>query len=49
MRKLWLSFAGVVVVSFLVLGWLGVRIYQQGAAHPARSRDDHGHGGGSSG
>jgi len=28
-RKLWLAFAGVMVVSFLVLGWVGTRIYQE--------------------
>lgn len=29
MRKLWLAFAAVMVVSFLVLGWVGTRIYQE--------------------
>lgn len=29
MRRLWMAFAGVVVVSFLVLGWVGTRIYQE--------------------
>ncbi len=29
MRKLWMAFAGVMVVSFLVLGWVGTRIYQE--------------------
>jgi len=29
MKKLWLSFAGVIVVSFSILGWIGVRIYQE--------------------
>jgi len=29
MRKLWLSFAAVIVVSFGILGWIGVRIYQE--------------------
>jgi len=28
-RKLWMAFAGVMVVSFLVLGWVGTRIYQE--------------------
>lgn len=34
MRRLWLAFTAVVVVSFLVLGWLGVRIYQQAPPIP---------------
>jgi len=34
MRKLWLSFAAVVVLSFAVLGWVGVRIYQQAPPVP---------------
>ena len=29
MRKLWWAFAVVMVVSFLVLGWVGTRIYQE--------------------
>lgn len=29
MRRLWMAFAGVVLVSFLVLGWVGTRIYQE--------------------
>lgn len=29
MKKLWLSFAGVIVVSFSILGWIGTRIYQE--------------------
>jgi nitric oxide reductase subunit B len=29
MRKLWLGFTLVMVVSFLVLGWVGTRIYQE--------------------
>lgn len=29
MRKLWILFALVLVVSFLVLGWVGTRIYQE--------------------
>jgi len=28
-RRLWMAFAGVVLVSFLVLGWVGTRIYQE--------------------
>ena len=29
MKKLWISFAAVLVVSFAILGWIGTRIYQQ--------------------
>lgn len=29
MKKLWLSFITVMVFSFLVLGWIGTRIYQE--------------------
>ncbi len=29
MRRLWLGFTAVMVVSFLVLGWIGTRIYQE--------------------
>src|SRR4051794_1867236 len=29
MKKLWISFALVLVISFSVLGWIGTRIYQQ--------------------
>ncbi len=29
MRRLWLSFAAVMLVSFLILGWIGTRIYQE--------------------
>lgn len=29
MRKLWLGFTLVMVVSFLVLGWVGTRICQE--------------------
>ena len=48
MRKFWLAFTAVVVLSFLVLGWMGVRIYQAGAADSARGRH-HGRRGGHSG
>jgi nitric oxide reductase subunit B len=34
MRKLWLAFTAVIVLSFLVLGWVGVRIYQQAPPIP---------------
>ena len=29
MKRLWWSFLGVMVVSFLILGWIGTRIYQE--------------------
>ncbi len=29
MRRLWLAFAAVLVISFAVLGWIGTRIYQE--------------------
>ncbi len=29
MRKHWLAFWGVIIISFAVLGWAGLRIYQQ--------------------
>ena len=29
MNRLWLAFVAVIVVSFLVLGWVGTRIYQE--------------------
>jgi len=29
MRRLWLAFWAVIVVSFLILGWSGMRIYQE--------------------
>ncbi|QEF97787.1 Nitric oxide reductase subunit B [Stieleria maiorica] len=29
MKRLWLAFTAVMVVSFLVLGWIGTRIYQE--------------------
>lgn len=36
MKKLWISFAIVLVLSFAVLGWIGVRIYQEMPPIPAR-------------
>ena len=33
-RRLWLAFTAVVVVSFAVLGWTGIRIYQQAPPVP---------------
>ena len=35
-RKLWIAFALVVVLSFAVLGWTGIRIYQEMAPVPER-------------
>ncbi len=29
MKKLWLGFAAVIIISFSVLGWIGTRIYQE--------------------
>src|SRR5579883_2467318 len=39
MKKLWISFAVVLVVSFSVLGWIGTRIYQEMPPIPARVVD----------
>ncbi|MBK9168764.1 MAG: nitric-oxide reductase large subunit [Bryobacterales bacterium] len=36
MRKLWISFAAVCVVSFAILGWIGTRIYQEMPPIPDR-------------
>jgi nitric oxide reductase large subunit len=36
MRNLWLAFVGVMVVSFLILGWSGTRIYQEMPPLPDR-------------
>lgn len=36
MRRLWIGFALVMVLSFLVLGWIGTRIYQEKPPLPAR-------------
>ena len=35
-RRLWLAFGSVVVWSFAVLGWTGIRIYQQAPPVPDR-------------
>jgi nitric oxide reductase subunit B len=35
-RRLWVAFAAVLVLSFAVLGWTGVRIYQQAPPVPER-------------
>jgi nitric oxide reductase subunit B len=42
MKKLWTSFAVVLVVSLSVLGWIGTRIYQQMPPLPARIVDTNG-------
>lgn len=36
MKRLWLGFAAVLLFSFLVLGWIGTRIYQQMPPIPAK-------------
>jgi nitric oxide reductase subunit B len=36
MKKLWSAFALVIILSFAVLGWVGVRIYQQAPPIPDR-------------
>jgi nitric oxide reductase subunit B len=36
MRTYWLAFVAVLAVSFAVLGWVGVRIYQQAPPVPSR-------------
>src|SRR5437660_10092327 len=42
MKKLWISFAAVLVVSFAVVGWIGTRIYQEMPPLPARIVDTNG-------
>ena len=36
MKKYWIGFSAVVFISFVVLGWVGVSIYQQAPPLPAR-------------
>ena len=36
MKKLWISFAAVLLVSFSILGWIGTRIYQEMPPIPSR-------------
>ena len=36
MKKLWFAFIAVIAVSFAVLGWIGVRIYQEAPPVPDR-------------
>jgi nitric oxide reductase subunit B len=35
-RRLWIAFAAVIILSFAVLGWTGVRIYQEAPPIPER-------------
>ena len=36
MKKLWIAFAAVLVISFAILGWIGTRIYQEMPPIPDR-------------
>ena len=36
MKRLWISFAAVLLISFSVLGWIGTRIYQEMPPIPTR-------------
>ena len=36
MKKLWIAFALVMLLSFAVLGWIGTRIYQEKPPIPAQ-------------
>ncbi len=36
MKKLWIGFATILILSFSVLGWIGTRIYQEMPPLPAR-------------
>ena len=36
MKRLWLGFVAVLVISFSILGWIGTRIYQQMPPIPDR-------------
>jgi nitric oxide reductase subunit B len=42
MKRLWLLFAGVLIPSFIVLGWIGVRIYQEAPPLPDKVVDSNG-------
>lgn len=42
MRRLWIGFTLVMVLSFLVLGWIGTRIYQEKPPIPDRVVTTHG-------
>ncbi|HEY4365160.1 MAG TPA: nitric-oxide reductase large subunit [Bryobacteraceae bacterium] len=43
MKKLWIGFALVMILSFSVLGWIGVRIYQEMPPIPSRVVTTDGH------
>ena len=36
MKRLWIAFSLVMILSFLVLGWIGTRIYQEMPPLPAK-------------
>jgi len=36
MKRLWLAFVAVLVMSFSILGWIGTRIYQEAPPLPER-------------
>lgn len=36
MKKYWIAFASVIVISFAVLGWVGVKIYQEAPPIPTK-------------
>ena len=42
MKRLWIGFAAVVLVSFSILGWIGGRIYQEMPPIPSRITDTNG-------
>ena len=42
MKRLWISFAAVLAISFSVLGWIGTRIYQEMPPLPSRIVDTSG-------
>lgn len=43
MKRLWVGFVAVLVLSFWVLGWIGTRIYQEAPPIPERVVDTEGH------
>jgi nitric oxide reductase subunit B len=42
MKSKWTAFAAVILISFAILGWAGVRIYQTAPPIPAEVRTDTG-------
>lgn len=36
MKKYWIAFTAVVVISFAILGWIGARIYQEAPPIPEK-------------